>query len=58
LKHFRVLNCATTQESTGKVVLHNFEIVGINYKVWLNGEEIANIKGQLFFNLSKYYWQN
>lgn len=38
----------TPAGSTGKVVLLNFEAVGIDYKVWLNGEEIANIKGGYF----------
>lgn len=33
---------------TGKVVLLNFEAVGIDYKVWLNGEQIAHIMGGYF----------
>jgi len=35
----------------GKVVRLNFEAVGIDYKVWLNGEKIANVTGGYF---SKY----
>jgi len=35
----------------GKVVRLNFEAVGIDYKVWLNGEQIANVTGGYF---SKY----
>ncbi|MDP2336339.1 MAG: glycoside hydrolase family 2 TIM barrel-domain containing protein [Bacteroidota bacterium] len=34
----------------GKVVRLNFEAVGINYKVWLNGEQIANVIGGYFSN--------
>lgn len=34
----------------GKVVRLNFEAVGINYKVWLNGEQIANVTGGYFSN--------
>jgi len=32
----------------GKVVRLNFEAVGIDYKVWLNGEQIANVTGGYF----------
>lgn len=34
----------------GKVVRLNFEAVGIDYKVWLNGEQIANVTGGYFSN--------
>ena len=34
----------------GKVVRLNFEAVGINYKVWLNGEPIADVTGGYFLN--------
>ena len=34
----------------GKVVRLNFEAVGIDYKVWLNGEQIANVTGGYFPN--------
>lgn len=37
-------------EIAGKVVRLNFEAVGIDYKVWLNGEQIANVKGGYFSN--------
>ncbi len=40
----------TPSELEGKVVRLNFEAVGIDYKVWLNGEQIANIKGGYFSN--------
>ncbi|NJK95067.1 MAG: hypothetical protein HC905_09295 [Bacteroidales bacterium] len=33
----------------GKVVRLNFEAVGIDYKVWLNDEQIANVTGGFFF---------
>jgi len=34
----------------GKVVRLNFEAVGIDYKVWLNGEQIASVTGGYFSN--------
>lgn len=34
----------------GKLVRLNFEAVGIDYKVWLNGEPIANVTGGYFSN--------
>jgi len=40
----------TPTESKGKVIRLNFEAVGIDYKVWLNGELIANVTGGYFSN--------
>ena len=34
----------------GKIVRLNFEAVGIDYKVWLNGKQIANVTGGYFSN--------
>ena len=40
----------TPSEIKGKVVRLNFEAVGIDYKVWLNNELIADVKGGYFSN--------
>ena len=40
----------TPSETKGKVVCLNFEAIGIDYKVWLNGEQIANVVGGYFPN--------
>jgi beta-galactosidase len=40
----------TPGEIKGKVVRLNFEAVGINYKAWLNGEQIAIVTGGYFSN--------
>ena len=46
----------TPDASNGKVVRLNFEAVGIDYKVWLNGEQLGNVQGGYFsmnFDISK-----
>ncbi len=40
----------TPADIDGKVVRLNFEAVGIDYKVWLNGSQIANVTGGYFPN--------
>ena len=40
----------TPSEIKGKVVRLNFEAVGVDYKVWLNDELIADVKGGYFSN--------
>jgi beta-galactosidase len=45
----------TPSNISGKIVRLNFESVGIDYKVWLNGLQIGNITGGYFptdFNIS------